>query len=77
LLNNLTSLYLSLTVHKLTFPVTMTLQEKLRNPTLGENRDDGGGVGHNRVVAVVLHLAAVDLEAAGENGVGNSAGWRL
>jgi hypothetical protein len=52
----------------------MTLQEKLRNPTLGENRDDGGGVGHNRVVAVVLHLAAVDLEAAGENGVGNSAG---
>ena len=52
----------------------MTLQEKLRNPTLGENRDDGGGVGHNRVVAVVVHLAAVELKATGENGVRDAAG---
>jgi hypothetical protein len=27
----------------------MTLKEKLRNPTLGEKRNDGGDVGHNRI----------------------------
>ena len=43
-------------------------------PTLGEDRYDGGGVGDDRVVSVVVHLAAVELVAAAEDGVGHPAG---
>ena len=43
-------------------------------PTLRVNRDDGGGVRDDGVVSVVVHLPAVELEAAGEDGVGDLAG---
>jgi hypothetical protein len=35
-------------------------EEKLINRTLGENRDDGGGVGHNRRIRIRIPNADPD-----------------